>query len=81
MYNFYRGKKQHIFWDTIVIFKETAKKLPKELNRPIGEKSPNLVALVVSRFRLKFTYHRLIELRMGGGLPDGLFSNQKSRFG
>jgi hypothetical protein len=37
------------FWDTIVILK-----MPKEIDRPIGEKSPNLATLVRRSFFFSF---------------------------
>jgi hypothetical protein len=42
------------------------KKLPKSNNRPLDENSPNLVTLIMA---------------LPTGLPDGIFSNQKSQFG
>jgi hypothetical protein len=42
-FNFYLGKRQH--WATFVFLK----KVPKESNRPVGENSPNLVTLCMTR--------------------------------
>jgi hypothetical protein len=62
-------KSSPIFLATFVIFL----KLPRVNNRPMGENLPNLVTL------LKITLVNFISLRQG--LPDGLFTNQKSQFG
>jgi hypothetical protein len=56
--------------------------LPKESNRPIFENSPNLVALLDFPLKILLRKTLFAVFRVSSpGLPDGIFSDQKSQFG